>query len=98
MAESFVYKVLLECLDRLVTALKFDPASISDELASKGLVPPGEVTRQRTNAEQARELAGRILDRVKLAPSRYHDVVKLLSRHLRMEDFTNILQGAYTSK
>ena len=95
MAESPEYKALLECFDSLVTALKFDPASLADELAAKGLVPPGDVTNQRTYTEQARELAGRILDRVKLAPSRYHDVIKILSRHLWMEDFVRILEAAY---
>ena len=98
MAESVEYKALLECFDSLVTALKFDPASLSDELATKGLVSPGEVTQQRTCAEQARELASRILDRVKLAPNRYHDVVKILSGHLWMEDFVRILETAYNGK
>ena len=98
MAASVEYRVLLECFDSLVTALKFDPASLSDELATKGLVPPGEVTQRRTSAEQARELAGKILDRVKLSPIRYHDVVKILSRHLWMEDFIHILQSAHSGK
>lgn len=97
MAESPEYKALLECFDSLVTALKIDPASLADQLAAKGLVPPVEVTNQRTCAEQARELAGRILDRVKLAPSRYHDVVKIISGHQWMEDFVSILQGSHSN-
>ncbi len=95
MAKSFEYKALLECFDSLVTALKFDPASLAVELAAKGLVPPGDVTNQRSCADQARELAGRILNRVELAPNRYHDIVKIFSRHLWMDDFVKILDTAY---
>ena len=60
MAESFEYKALLSCFDHLVTALKFDPASLSAELAAKGLVPPGEFSYLKTSSDQARELAGSI--------------------------------------
>ena len=100
MAESFEYKALLECFDSLVIALKFNPASLAVELAAKGLVPPGDVTNQRSCdlAEQARELAGRILNRVELAPNRYHDIVKIFSKHLWMEDFVKILETAYNGK
>ena len=96
MAESFEYKALLSCFDHLVTALKFDPASLSAELAAKGLVPPGEFSCLKTNSDQARELAGSILDRVKLAPNRYHDVFEVLSRHQWLrQDFVKILQAAH---
>ena len=95
MAESFEYKALLACFDHLVTALKFDPASLSVELAAKGLVPPGEFSYLRTNSDQARELAGSILDRVKLAPNRYYDVFEVLSRHQWLLDFVKILQAAH---
>ena len=95
MAESLEYKALLSCFDHLVTALKFDPASLSVELAAKGLVPPGEFSYLRTNSDQARELAGYILDRVKLAPNRYHDVLEVLSRHQWLQDFVKILQAEH---
>ena len=95
MAETLEYRVLLECSDHLVTALKFDPISLGIELAAKGLVPPRDVSHQRTSAEQAHELAGNILDRVKLAPSRYRDFVEILSRHLWMKDFIKTLETAY---
>ena len=90
MAESLEYKALLSCLDNLVTALKFDPASLSVELAAKGLVPPD----LRTNSDPAQELAGCILNRVKLAPNRYYDVLEVLSRHQWLQDFVKILQAA----
>ena len=95
MAESLEYKALLSCFDHLVTALKFDPATLSAELAAKGLVPPGEFSYTKTNADQARELAGSILDRVKLAPNRYRDVFEILSRHHWLQDFVKILQTAH---
>ena len=98
MAESQEYKTLLECFDSLVTALKSSSVSIADELAAKGLVPPGEISYLRTDSEQARDLASKILDRVKLAPERYHDFVKILSKHQWMEDFIKILTTAYHGK
>ena len=97
MAESLEYKALLSCFDDLVTALKFDPASLSVELAAKGLVPPHEFSRPRlrTNFDQAHELAGCILDRVELDPNRYHDIFEVFSRHEWLQDFVNILQAAH---
>ena len=99
MAESFQYKALLECYDSLVTALKLDPASLADALATKGLVPPGKITNQPgTEADQARVLAGCILDRVKLVPSRYYDVVDIMSKYQWMEDFVRILKTTAENK
>ena len=98
MAESLEYRALLECFDSLVIALKSDPKSIADGLAAKSLISPREISYQRTNAEQARELADSILDRVKLAPDRYHDVVRILSRQQWMEDFVKILTTTYHGK
>ena len=98
MAESPEYKALLECFDRLVTALKSDPTSLADKLAAKGLMPPVEVHNQRIPAEQARELAGRILDIVKLNPNRYHDVIKTFSKYPWMKDIVGILETAYNGK
>ena len=95
MSEPLEYRVLLECLDSLVTALKSDPASLAIELAAKSLIPPREVSYQRTNAEQARELADIILDRVKLAPNRYRDILDIFSRHEWMADFVHILQNTH---
>ena len=95
MAESLEYRTLLECLSSLVTALKPSPASIADELAAMGLVPPNDFTDQKTSVEQARQLASVILDRVSIAPSRYNDVVSVLSKHQWLEDIVNILRTTY---
>ena len=95
MAESVEYRALLECSDHLVIALKFDPMTLGMELAAKGLVPPRDVSYRRTTLEQAQELTGSILDRVKLAPSRYRDFVEIVSRHQWMVDFVQTLENAY---
>ena len=96
MSESLEYRTLLECLSSLVTALKLDPASIADELAARGLVPPlKDMAEQKTNVEQARQLAGIILDRVSLVPSRYNDIMSVLSKHQWLEDIVNIIQTTF---
>jgi hypothetical protein len=96
MAESFEYKALLECFDSLVTALKFDPASLAVELAAKGLVPPGDVTNQRSLAEQARELPGRKnFKQSGACPKSLSRHYQNFSRHLWMDDFVKILETAY---
>ena len=85
----------MECSDDLVTALKFDPMTLGMELAARSLVPPRDVSYRRTTLEEAQELAGSILDRVKLAPSRYRDFVEIVSRYQWMGDFVQTLENTY---
>lgn len=97
MAESLEYRALLECLNSLAIALTPSPAPIADELAASGLLPPSDITDQRTShGEQARQLARSILDKVKLAPARYHDILNILSKHQWLEDFVHILQTTHS--
>ena len=97
MSESLEYRTLLECLSSLVTALKSDPATIADDLVSRGLIPPKDVAESTTaNVDQARQLARVILDRVSLVPSRYNDVVSVLCKHQWLEDVVDIIQTTYS--
>ena len=93
MSGPMEYQVILTCFDSLVTALRLDPASVADELAAKGLIPPGEISG--TNAEQSRVLVNSILDRVKVAPDRYRDVLDIFSRHEWLADIVRILRTTH---
>ena len=72
---------------KLVLALKPDPVTISNELAAAGLIPllDGEIEAQR--------LARYIVDVVKVEPSRYVDILSILSKHDWLNDLVNILQA-----
>ena len=86
MAESLEYKTVLSCFDKLVTALKLDPLAVSNELVAEGLIPPA------SGAVDAQKLAQLLLERVKLSPRRYYDVIKVFSRHEWLGDIVDILQ------
>lgn len=96
MSTSLEYRTLLECFDKLVTALKSDPASVAVHLAAKGLTPADGVTDQRTKAEQARWMASEILGKVSLVPSRYDDILNVLSEHTWLRDMVKILNSTYS--
>ena len=87
MAESLEYKTVLSCFDKLVTALKRqDPLAVSNELAAESLIPPeGE-------SVDAQKLAKLLLERIKLSPTRYYDVVSVFSGHSWLGDIVDILQ------
>ena len=87
MDDSIAYKTLLACFDKLVLALRANPVTISNELAANGLIPPpdGQI--------EAQQLVQRILDIVKVEPTRYDDIVKVLSRHDWLKDIVGILHS-----
>lgn len=89
MTDSIQCKALLACFDKLVLALKADPLTIWNELAAKGLFPPpdGQI--------EAQQLARRVLDVVKVEPSRYDVVLNILSKYDWMKDIIEILQTTF---
>ena len=88
MSTSVEYKTTLACFDRLVTALKSDPVTVSNELASKNLIPPLDGP-----AISAQKLAQLLLCKIKVTPKRYYDVIDVFSRHDWLKDIVEILQS-----
>ena len=88
MTESVEYKTILTCFDKIVTALKSDPVPISNELVSANLISPVDCPQI-----DAQKLAQLLLDKIKLAPKRYYDVVRIFSRHDWLGDIVEILQA-----
>lgn len=89
MSSSIEYKTLQGCFDKLVLALTQDPVTISNELVAAGLIPPSD-------SVDAQQLAHRILGIVEVNPSRYNDVLKVLSRHDWLNDIAGILRTAHS--
>ena len=87
MSTSVEYKTTLACFDRLVTALKSDPVTVSNELASENLIPPldGPVSAQK--------LAQLLLCKIEVTSKHYYDVIDVFSRHDWLKDIVETLQS-----
>ena len=92
MSASIEYKTVVACFDKLVIALKSDPLTVSNELVSSNLIPPLEVDGQVS----AQKIAQLLLDKIKVAPQRYHDMLEVFSRHDWLKDIVGILQSEYS--
>ena len=71
----------------LTTALKQDPVTIGNDLLTEHLIPPigiGQINEQK--------LSELLLDKIKVAPARYHDVITVFSQHRWLEDIVKALQ------
>ena len=90
MAGSSEYKTFLSCFDKLVTALKQDPQAVSNELVAESLIPPAD------GSIDAQKVAQLLLEKIKLSPKRYYDVVKVFSRHEWLGDIVDILQEEHS--
>ena len=95
MGESLEHKTICECFGSLVTAFKDDPITIADDLVAVALIPPLEDVAHQKPSELARRLAEYIRNKVLLAPSRYEDVVRVLSKHQWLGDIVRILKRTY---
>ena len=89
MTDSIEYRTLLASFDKLAIALRQDPESILNELVSTSLIP---LPDDKIDAQQ---LTRRILDFVKVKPSRYKDVLYVLSKHDWLKDIVGILRKTY---
>lgn len=95
MTESPEYKTFHRHRDDLVTALRSSVASVRDELVALDLVPPDAIDDRRTDDKQARQLVTIMVDRVKILCTRYHDIMKILSKHGWLEDVVEKLHTTY---
>ena len=89
MAESVEYKTMIACFDNLVTALKSDPQSISNQLVAKTLIPPTD------DQPDARTMALRLLEKIQLSPDRFNVVLKVFTRNVWMKEIVTILRFKY---
>ena len=89
---SIEYRTLQACFHKLVLALKQDPVSISNELATVGLIPPSD------GAVDAQQLTRSILNIVEIKPSRYENVMRVLSNHEWLKDIVGILRATYSEQ
>ena len=95
MTESPEYKTFHRHSDDLVTVLRSSVASVRDELVAKDLVPPDAVDDRTADDKQARQLVRIMADRVKIRRTRYHDIMKILSKHGWLEDVVEKLHNTY---
>ena len=90
MADSLEYKTVLSCFAQLVTALKLDPLTVSNELVAEGLIPPMD------GAVDAQKLAQLLRDLIQLSPKHYYDVIKVFSGHEWLGVMVEILQEKHS--
>ena len=93
------YNAMLDCHDKLVTAIATDYLTIagallahrfvSEEVYAKMLLPSS------TPNEKATVLAAAIRERMKLAPQHFSELMKILSGHTSTECVVSSLQSAY---
>lgn len=90
MVDSVEYKTALKCFDRLVIALRQDPVTISNAFVSNLLIPPVD------GHADAQRLAQLLLEKIKLVPSRYHDIVRIISGYEWLKDIVDIIQTEHS--
>ena len=86
--ESKEYKTILRCFNKLVIALKLDPMTILNDLATEDLLPLD------TQAD-AQKLAIAISGLVTIDKSNYDRVLKVLSNYDWLKQIVALLKSTY---
>ena len=97
--ESEAYKAILTCHDKLVTAIATDHLNIAGSLLAKEFIS-GETYDKMlllslTSNEKAAILVTAVREKIKLAPQRFQELVKLFSEHSSSKYIVKLLQSAY---
>ena len=90
------YQIMLNCNDKLVTAISLDPQCIAGILLTKGLIPENIEAQMRqcsTPHERATILVTAVRKRIEIAPKRFHEFLKILSQQPWTKDIAEILQS-----
>lgn len=98
MTDTLEYETLVRCRNKLVTALKLDPANVADELISKNLVPPSvatEMTELTRSEDKARRLVECIFNKVELSSGAYESFIAVFTECGWLEDLVGILNAAH---
>ena len=89
------YKAIIRCHDKLVTALSTDILSISGVLVAKEFVPAELSCKMLlpnlTPQEKATSLVIAIKEKIKLAPSRFQELIKIFSEQTCTKDIVKSL-------
>ena len=89
------YKAIIHCHDKLVTALSTDILSISGVLVAKEFVPAELSCKMLlpnlTPQEKATSLVIAIKEKIKLAPSRFQELIKIFSEQICTKDIVKSL-------
>ena len=92
-----VYKTLIRCHDKLVTALSTDILSISETLVANEFVPAelsGKmVIPSSTPQEKAIILVNAVIDKIKIAPKRFRELMKIFSEQACTKDIVKQLSS-----
>ena len=91
------YKTMIHCHDKLVTALSSDILSISGILVANEFIPPGVSSKMLlptlTPQEKATSLVIAITEKIKLAPDRFQELIKILSEQICSKDIVPSLSS-----
>ena len=95
--DESAYKAMIHCHNKLVTALSTDILNISGVLFSKELIP-AEISskmllQNSTSQEKATILVNAITDKVKNAPKRFDELIKVFSEQICTKDIVKALSS-----
>ena len=89
------YKAIIHCYDKLVTALSTDILTISGVLVAKEFVPAelscNMLLPNLTPQEKATSLVIAIKEKIKLAPNRFQELIKIFSEQTCTKDIVKSL-------
>ena len=97
--ENKAYTTVLSCHGKLVSALSPDTRTIAGILMENGFIPP-EIHAEilllsSTPHVKATNLVYAIMEKIKIAPKRFHELIKIFSEQKWTTDIAEILQSAY---
>ena len=91
------YKAIIQCRDKLVTALSTDILTISGVLVAKEFIPAESSSKMLlpnlTPQEKATILVIAITEKIKLAPNRFQELIKILSVQTCTKDIVKNLSS-----
>ena len=92
-------KTMTKCYIQLVTALSLDILNISGHLLAKEFITEDVhakmLNKATTESEKAHILATSLKDKIKVAPQRFDELLKLFSEQSSTKEILKILQSAY---
>ena len=92
-------EAMTSCYSQLVTALSLDILNISGHLLAKGFITEDihakMLNKTDTEQERAHILATSLKDKIKVAPQRFDELLKMFSEQSSTKEMYKILQSAY---
>lgn len=92
-------KTLIECSDKLITALSLEPLYIATELFARGIISQIIMDKMLvlgiTDRQKAVELVTVVRNAVELNSQNFHTFVEILKYEVSRKDIVDILTAAY---